>query len=353
MPARRRWIGVVVAYVAAVLFVQLFVREDSLRASSFGSALAALFLLAQPAYTVGALFTSLQPRGAASPAAALSGAAFGVLLGALFLIPKLTPGVIFLLAAALLAVMAFLESRRSPPAMKSTAFSLDGKCAIVTGVGDRGQVGFAVARHLSAAGARVCITDFREEVDELARDLGALGVRADLTNEDDVARLVATALEHFGRVDLVVNLAGGLSVIKPLAETSREEWEREVKRNAETAFLVSRAALPALRITHGAIVNFASPAGERAQANLGAYSAAKAAVIALTRAMAIEEKTSGVRVNALAPGMIDTEQNRASAPAGTTFVPRERIAGTVVFLASDEGAAITGETIHVLGEGIE
>ena len=109
-----------------------------------------------------------------------------------------------------------------------------------------------------------------------------------------------------------------------------------------------------LRETRGCIVNFASPAGIRAQPRLGAYSAAKAAVVALTRALAIEEKQK-VRVNAIAPGMIDTEQNRKSVenPDQVRWVSREQIASVVLFLCSDAAAAITGETIHVLGDGIE
>ena len=111
---------------------------------------------------------------------------------------------------------------------------------------------------------------------------------------------------------------------------------------------------PMLRSEGGAVINFASPAALRAQANLGAYSAAKAAVVALTRALALEEKENGVRVNALAPGMIDTEQNRKSVPdpEKVKWVSRDDIANVVLFLASDAGKAVTGETIHVLGEGI-
>ncbi|HUP89847.1 MAG TPA: SDR family oxidoreductase, partial [Longimicrobiales bacterium] len=219
-------------------------------------------------------------------------------------------------------------------------FSLTGKSAVVTGVGDRGQLGFAIAEGLQQAGAAVCSFGLQD---------------GDLTKEDDVARLIATAIERLGKIDILVNVAGGLSVIKPLADTTHEEWERETTRNAETVFLMSRAALAALRATRGSIVNFASPAGFRAVANLGAYSAAKAGVIAVTRAFALEEAKNGVRANAIAPGMIDTEQNRKSVsdPASVKWVSREQISNVVVFLASDAAQGITGETIEVLGEGIQ
>jgi NAD(P)-dependent dehydrogenase (short-subunit alcohol dehydrogenase family) len=120
--------------------------------------------------------------------------------------------------------------------------------------------------------------------------------------------------------------------------------------NAETVLNMSRACLPLLRESRGAIVNFASPAGERAVATLGAYSAAKAAVIALTRSLALEELAAGVRVNAIAPGMIDTDQNRASAGPDAKFVSREDVSNVVLFLVSDASKGITGQTIHVPGE---
>lgn len=352
---RRRWVGLVVAYAAAGVFAVLWQNEPVLRRSPPGGALAALFLLAEPAYTAGAVFATLTRRSKGSAAPALFGAASGVLAATLILIPRLQPGVIFLSAAALLLIVALYETRRPSQLMSTRDFSLNGKSAIVTGVGDRGQVGYALARELIQAGARVCVTDFRESVLDLGEELGAMAVQADLTREEEVARLVATAQERHGRIDILVNAAGGLSVIKPIGETTREEWERELLRNAETVFLMTRATLPALRETRGAVINFASPAGLRAVPNLGAYSAAKAAVVAFTRALAIEEKDNGVRVNAIAPGMIDTEQNRKSVadPSAVKWVTREQVANSVLFLASDAASGITGETIHVLAAGIE
>jgi NAD(P)-dependent dehydrogenase (short-subunit alcohol dehydrogenase family) len=206
------------------------------------------------------------------------------------------------------------------------------------------------------AGARVCITGMHEEVHQLARELGneTLSVQADLTDTQAVTALLDQVQSRFERLDVLVNVAGGLSVIKALGETETEEWRRELQRNAETAFAVTRAALPLLRTSGGAIINFAAPAGLRAQARLGAYSAAKAAVVALTRALALEEKGNGVRANALAPGMIDTEQNRTAVadPQSVEWVSRDQIANVVLFLASDAASGVTGETIHVLGEGI-
>ena len=301
-----------------------------------GSALAVVLLLAHPAYVSGLAYRGAQTDGAG---AAFLGAALGILAATTLLIPHASPGVIFLLAAAVLLFTALLPVRRNSQTMTSTNFSLTGKAAIVTGSSDRGQVGFAIADALEAAGAQVLRTGHAEH---------------DLTRPDDVERLIAGAVDRFGHLDILVNVAGGLTVIKPIADTTLEEWEREVTRNAATAFLVSRAALSSLRQTRGAIINFASPAGARAVPNLGAYSAAKAGVIALTRALAIEEKSRGVRVNAIAPGMIDTEQNRRSVTdPNVKWVTREQIANVVIFLASDAASGVTGEVIEVLAEGIK
>jgi NAD(P)-dependent dehydrogenase (short-subunit alcohol dehydrogenase family) len=315
-----------------------------------------LFLLAEPAYTSGALLASLAERFRGTAAATLLGAAFGVLLASLLLIPRLPASVILVGAAIVLTTVALWDVSRSRYPLMNNTIAMTNKVALITGVGRAGQVGYVIAQRMIDAGARVCITGLDEQVHRLARELGAgtLSVPADLTNADAVATLLGEVRERFGRLDVLVNVAGGLSVIKPLAETETEEWRRELQRNAETAFAVTRAALPMLRETRGAVINFASPAGVRAQANLGAYSAAKAAVVALTRALAIEEAEHGVRANALAPGMIDTEQNRKAVadPDRVKWVSREQVAGVVLFLASDASSGITGEVIHVLGDGI-
>jgi NAD(P)-dependent dehydrogenase (short-subunit alcohol dehydrogenase family) len=229
---------------------------------------------------------------------------------------------------------------------------------LVTGVGAPGQVGFALARAFVAAGARVIAVGIDEKIVETVAQIGdverIVGHRADLTSADEVGTMLEAVQSRFGRLDAVVNAVGGLSVIKSIADTEPADWRREIQRNSDTVFLVCHAALPLIRASHGSIVNFASPAGIRAQAQLGAYSAAKAAVVALTRALALEEKSNGVRVNAIAPGLIDTEQNRESMKdqEGVRFVSRQQIADVVLFLCSEAGSGVNGETIHVLGETI-
>ncbi|MCI0434027.1 MAG: SDR family oxidoreductase [Gemmatimonadetes bacterium] len=351
-PGRGRWTWAVVAWGVASVYATFWGMQTSFGRSPLGGALAVLLVLAHPAYTTGLVLGSL-PHGRRTgiAPAALAGCAVGVFASAALLIPRFDAGTIQLSAAGLVAAAAALGSLRPVEAV-----GMQGKVVLVTGVGDRGQVGFVVARRFLEAGARLIITARSHTVDELAADLRAHGevvaVAADLTVEGDVDRLVQTARDRFDRLDALINVAGGLTVTKPLAETTPEEFQRETARNAATVHVVSRAALPLLRESRGAIVNFAAPAGERAVANLGAYSAAKAAVVALTRALALEEKSNGVRVNAIAPGRVDTAQNRAGDATLTKWVTREQIAELALFLAGPASSGVSGETIHALGDAL-
>jgi NAD(P)-dependent dehydrogenase (short-subunit alcohol dehydrogenase family) len=346
-----------IAFVAAGGYAILWSLNQPLRESALGAGLGALFILAEPAYAGGALIAWLTTRRRGHAPLALVGLATGILFAAAFVIPRVAAPAVFFGAAAITLAAGLFPMGRKGEEDDMTADIRD-RAVIVSGVSDRGQVGFAVAERFLREGARVIITARRESVVTLAQELSGLGdvtpVIADLSRDDDVGRLVATARERFGRLDALVNVAGGLSVMKPLSETAVEEWEGEMRRNAETVLRLTNAALPLLRESGGAVVNFASPAGIRAVKTLGAYSAAKAAVVAMTRALALEERTHDVRINAIAPGMVDTRQNRESAddPESARFVTREEIAEVVLFLASDASSGISGETIHVMGEGL-
>lgn len=363
-----RWVASVAALVAAGPYAELWVRQAALRGEWLGGALAVLVLLALPAYAVGVVLSGLQRRSRSAGVAALVGGAAGLLLAALWLIPKFDPGVLFASGAVVLLMASWVEGsgggwrggglgRDGGDMIERERGEMEGKVVIVTGAGAPGQMGYRIAELMLAQGASVVLTARGVEVEGVARELGgaaaAVGVAADLTSAEEAERVVATALREFGRLDVLVNVAGGLTVLKPLAETTPEEWTRELDRNARTAFVMSRAALPALRESRGAIINFASPAGLRAREGLGAYSAAKAAVVAQTRALALEERVHGVRVNAVAPGMIDTEQNRAAVPdpKQVAWVTREEVAEVVLFLASRRGAGVNGTTIEVVGAG--
>jgi NAD(P)-dependent dehydrogenase (short-subunit alcohol dehydrogenase family) len=381
-----RWVFVVVALVLASFLATFWLASPEFQTSAVGPPVAVVFLFAEPLYAVGALLAALESRrrgwlgvrwyglraagrraaGVAVPA--MLGTAAGIAITASWLIPAFPPGPVLLGAALLMTAAGSLEMAIG----EAKEGGMVERVVLVTGVGGRGQLGFALAQAFVDRGARVLVTGRGSDVEARAAELGeeVVPVVADLTRPADVDRVVDEVRRRWARLDALVNVAGGLRVAKPLAETDAEEWRAELDANAMTAFLVTRAALPLLRDSRGAVINFTSPAGERAMAGLGAYSAAKAGVISLTRALALEEGRNGVRVNAVAPGLVDTASNRASmgiadsgeqgrepppdgsggmSSASTRMVSREQVVEVVVFLASEAASGINGEVIRVLG----
>jgi len=354
-----RWLGAVLAAGLAAGAAAVWTLAPGLRLAAPASALAVLLVLAGPAYAIGALLAALQSRGVASGGrsvapAAVAGIALGVLVGTTLLIPRVAAPGAFLLVAAVLAAAGGLEARHIHTLPAERRHRMDGKVALVTGAGDPAQVAQAVAERFLAGGAALVLVGRSEAVlaraAELERRGGrVVGVVSDLATDAGAEAAVAAAAEHFGALHAVVNVAGGLRVIAPVADTDSAAWSAELERNAGTVLRVCRSALPMLRQSRGAIVNFASPAGLRAVPRMGAYSAAKAAVVALTRALALEEAESGVRVNAVAPGMVDTAQNRQEAGPDARFVSRAAVADVAYFLASEAARGVTGETLGVTG----
>jgi NAD(P)-dependent dehydrogenase (short-subunit alcohol dehydrogenase family) len=233
---------------------------------------------------------------------------------------------------------------------------LTGKVALVTGVGRAGQIGLAVARGLGRAGARLVIVGRDGAALEThARTLAAEGIDArpapgDLTDPAAAAAAVAVATTGFGGLDGVAHLAGGLVNFGPIEDTAIAAFDAEIAANLKTAFVMSRAAVPALRARGGgAMVMFASLAALRPAARLASYSAAKAGVAGLTRALARELRDDRIRVNAIAPGMVRTAANVAQAgtDAKTRWVELDQIVAAVRYLLSDDAAAVTGQVLAV------
>ena len=244
-------------------------------------------------------------------------------------------------------------------------FSLRGRTALVTGA-SRG-IGEQAALTLAAAGATLVLasrsTDELERVAAAARSAGAPAaevVTTDVTDEPAVEAAVARAVEVTGRLDVLVNVAGGSRFMAPVAAIRSDGWDKVVSLNLRGVFLACRAALPRMG-EGGSIVNVASVAAFQASPTMAAYSAAKAGVVALTRTLAVEAAPLRVRVNCLAPGWVrteltrflwsDTEQARAivaRVPLGRWGEPSE-MAGPLLLLASDAGSYITGTTLVVDG----
>jgi 3-oxoacyl-[acyl-carrier protein] reductase len=240
---------------------------------------------------------------------------------------------------------------------------LDGKVAIVTG-GSRG-IGAAIAGLLAEHGAAVVVSArdadrLQRAVRELEeRGASALGVVADAGQREDADRLVEAARTRFGRLDLLVNNAG-ITRDGLLIRMKDEDWDRVMETNLRGAFLMTRAAAKVMvRQRSGRIVNIASAAGAMGNPGQTNYSAAKAGLIGLTKATARELAHWGILVNAVAPGLIETDMAAAIPPeareAFLAQVPLKRIgsardvAEMVGFLAGDGAAYVTGQVFHVNG----
>lgn len=232
-----------------------------------------------------------------------------------------------------------------------------GKVALVTGVGRVGQIGHAVARGFGRGGAQLVIADVNaaglaERAKEFtAEGFGVHAVAGDLTTPDAARAAIAAARERFGGLDIVVNVAGGLVNYGPVVDLTADRLERELAINIKTTFYVSQAAIPALRERGGgAIVNFASVAVLKPQAQMAAYTAAKAAVAGLTRALAKELRDDRIRVNAVAPGTMKTADNLAQMQGATVrWVELDDLVAAVLYLASDAARGVSGEILPVTG----
>ncbi|HEX2450530.1 MAG TPA: SDR family oxidoreductase [Gemmatimonadales bacterium] len=221
------------------------------------------------------------------------------------------------------------------------------RVVLVTGVGRAGQIGHAVALAFGRGGARLVAADLdavgvsRRVSEFQAAGIEAQPIAGDLTIPDIAALAVETAMRHYGRLDAVVNVAGGLTTFGPIAKASVRDFDREIAINVKTAFLVSQAAVESLAATHGAIVNFASIAVLEPQSPMAVYSAAKWAVAGLTLSLARELADRHIRVNAIAPGMVRTPDNVASAGTDAPYVELEDICGAVLDLA-DPASTLNG-----------
>jgi NAD(P)-dependent dehydrogenase (short-subunit alcohol dehydrogenase family) len=230
--------------------------------------------------------------------------------------------------------------------------TLDDKVALITGAA--GVLGRAVAETFGRAGARLALVD-RDPArlrELLGPDAAPLLLGADLTAAGDVAAAVAGALDRYGRIDVLVNVAGGFSMGPAFHELTEDDWDRMLDVNARTAFLTCRAVIPAmLGQGRGAIVNVAARAALEGKARMAPYVVSKAAVVRLTESLAAEYRSRGINVNCVLPGTIDTPRNRADIPRAKheTWVAPAALADVILFLASDLARAVHGAAIPVVG----
>jgi 3-oxoacyl-[acyl-carrier protein] reductase len=232
---------------------------------------------------------------------------------------------------------------------------------LVSGAGAPGGIGIAIAKSHLKSGATVFITSTTDRIHLRAKELGVTGFVADLTQPDQCKSLI----DAVGKLDVLVNNAGMTSVRSPLGsdeaasltEITSAAWERGIKRNLDTAFNLTKAALPKLRNSKsGRIVMISSVTGGlMAMAHQPVYAAAKAAMIGLTRAVALDEAKFGITCNAVLPGWIATDTQNAhesaqgaKTPLGRSGTPEE-IAGLVSWLTSESAGFMTGQALVMDG----
>ena len=240
---------------------------------------------------------------------------------------------------------------------------MTGKVAIVTGAG--GGLGGATALRLAELGADLAIADISADglkaTAQKIRDLGrkALELPLDLTDRADCAAAVERTMAEFGRIDALCNIAGVL-MCGPSETFPEKDWDRVIKVNLEAPFFLSRAAIPHMLENGGGIVNVSSSASFKAQAYFAAYCASKAALTHLTKAMAVEYIKTPIRINAVAPGGMETGLIGNVGPAATGdpdlfgrignprgMCPLEDVADTVAFLASPAARSYHGACIAI------
>lgn len=226
---------------------------------------------------------------------------------------------------------------------------MQGRIVLVTGA--NGGLGRSVTQAFLEAGATVVGTSRKIQASEF-RSSNFIAIAAELSKPESAKNLVDEVVGRLGKMDVVAHTVGGFAGGQSVAETDDETFQRMMDMNLNSTFHILRATIPVLRKTGaGRIVAIGSRAALEPGANVGAYSASKAAMVSLIRTVAAENKDAGMTANAILPGTMDTPSNRAAMPKAdfSKWVRTETVAGLVVWLARDAGKDVNGAVIPVYG----
>ena len=232
---------------------------------------------------------------------------------------------------------------------------LKDKVVMITGAA--GNIGRFVSIFFDKEGSKLALVDHKMEYFESGFGDGLkdswLLKTADITNHEQVEKVMSDSIAYFGGIDVLINVAGGYVGGGSILETSEETWDKQMNLNAKSVFLMSRAAAKAMveRGQGGRIISIGAKPGLQGTGNHTAYSASKSAVLRLTESMSVELKKYRINVNAIIPSSIDTPPNRKATPDAdfSKWVTPESIAGVLAFLASDASRDISGALIPVYG----
>lgn len=233
---------------------------------------------------------------------------------------------------------------------------LKDRCALITG--GTGGLGVSVLEEFLSGGAKVLTTYIDEHQLKYAQDVkekygASLSfAKVDITKTKQTEKLIDRTVKKLGRIDILVNIVGGFAMAG-ITETDDETWDRMLNMNLRSVFLMTRAVVPVMKKQkYGRIINIGARPALQGAAGMSAYGASKAGVINLTQSVAAEMKDSGINVNAIIPGTMDTPHNRKEMPNADfkKWVKPEEIAKVISFLCSEEGDYVTGAVVPVLGK---
>jgi len=233
-------------------------------------------------------------------------------------------------------------------------YDFSNKVVLITG--GTGALGKSLTQRFISSGATTIATYLRDENIEANKGknpINAQLIKADVTQEEQVVRLISTIVERFGHIDILVNSVGGYLGGKSVTELKEHEWDLMMTLNLKSAFLISKHVIPVMKSSGlgGKIVHISSKTGLKAEGHDSAYAASKSGLIRLVESISQETKDLGINVNCILPSVIDTEANRRAMPKAdfSKWVKTDDITNVVFFLCSQEAKVITGAAIPTYG----